>query len=182
MNKPLKYLLTTPLLFTLCLSGCGNFEMNGPETVGIGENHTEEIFKKVISSNLDIPLVGGNRDLVENKGGTIDFDMDIPGLDDEMKRDIKNGEMVAHAMNGNLLSSYVLDIEDSVDIDDFTNKLQENIKNEHWLCGVPEKLSIVDIENDYIVYTYGDTELVDLFTKEIRTHIDTANLLIELNL
>ena len=69
---------------------------------------------------------------------------------------------IMHMMNGNLYTSAAFHVADNANMLLIEEAVLDTVKNNQWMCGFPEKLVIGQVEN-YVVYAYGNAELVDKF-------------------
>lgn len=74
-----------------------------------------------------------------------------------------------HMMNGNLYTSAAFHVVDNANMLLIEEAILDTVRNNQWMCGFPEKLVIGQVEN-FIVYAYGNTDLVDKLDAGIRTN------------
>lgn len=80
-----------------------------------------------------------------------------------------------HNMNLNSFTcgSYV--IADAANVDTFISLMQDAIKNNQWMCGFPEVLSVVKVGENNVVITFGNTDLVNLIeTRLVEVYPDAV--------
>lgn len=72
-----------------------------------------------------------------------------------------------HMMNGNLYTSAAFHVADNANMLLIEEAVLDTVKNNQWMCGFPEKLVIGQVEN-YVVYAYGNVDLVAMFEEGLR--------------
>ena len=72
-----------------------------------------------------------------------------------------------HMMNGNLYTSAAFHVADNANMLLIEEAVLDTVKNNQWMCGFPEKLVIGQVEN-YVVYAYGNVDLVTMFEEGLR--------------
>ena len=75
---------------------------------------------------------------------------------------IDSAASLIHMMNANTFTAGAYHVKDTGTISDITAAIKDSVMNKQWMCGFPEKLVIVTVD-DYIVSVFGNGELVDAF-------------------
>ena len=75
---------------------------------------------------------------------------------------IDGAASLIHMMNANTFTAGAYHVKDAGTISDVTAAIENCIMSKQWMCGFPEKLVIVTVD-DYIVSAFGNGELVDAF-------------------
>ncbi len=110
------------------------------------------------SSEENMSMEGpGKYSLTESEGFIAT--MNFPASEIEKIDDAAN---LIHMMNLNTFTAAAVRVTDEMDLGTVFAVAKENIMNTQWMCGFPEKLVMVSIEN-YLVYAYGNGELIDNF-------------------
>lgn len=68
---------------------------------------------------------------------------------------------VVHMLNANSLTAGVIKLSEGTDVKAFADAVADRISNNQWMCGFPEKMSIIQINEDYLFVAYGLIELLD---------------------
>ncbi|MBE5885859.1 MAG: hypothetical protein E7284_05575 [Lachnospiraceae bacterium] len=97
---------------------------------------------------------------VENMSGTFQIPADIAGNIDE-------GASLVHAMNANTFTGAALHLADVSAMEAFTTSLKDGIMGTQWMCGFPDTLIIFTVNNEYVVYAYGNAEVIDNFKNKV---------------
>lgn len=110
---------------------------------------------------------------VENMAGTFQIPTSIAG-------DIDEGASLMHAMNANTFTGAALHLKDASNAESFTTTLKDGIMGTQWMCGFPDTLVIFTVNDEYVVYAYGNVDIIDNFkNKMIEVYGDNAVLVVE---
>ncbi|CVI70040.1 hypothetical protein NDGK_01742 [Clostridiales bacterium CHKCI001] len=91
---------------------------------------------------------------------------------------IDDAASLVHMMNANTFTCGAFHVADSNDLTSITTSIKENILNRQWMCGFPDKLVIVSVD-DYIVSMFGDTQLIDTFKQKLTTAYSSVEVICE---
>lgn len=80
---------------------------------------------------------------------------------------IDNAASMVHMMNLNTFTAGAYHVVDSVDTEGLVTEIKENILKRQWMCGFPEKLVVITIDDLYIVSAFGNGELIDNFVSKV---------------
>lgn len=80
-----------------------------------------------------------------------------------------------HLMNANTFTCGAFHVKNMENISEITTALKDNILHRQWVCGFPDQLVIVTID-DYIVSFFGETEIVDVFKTNLMAAFDSAQI------
>lgn len=75
---------------------------------------------------------------------------------------IDGAASLIHMMNANTFTAGAYHVKDAGTISDVTAAIKDNIMSRQWMCGFPEKLVIVTVD-DCIVSVFGHGEAIDAF-------------------
>lgn len=189
------------ILLTLSLAACGeNKTPNGDETtndqnVSGSEENSKEPIQNAVNSPFELLNTVWNSYEEDNKfpvaGGDMseeNMTMGAPGkfgLDDTDALDttlgfpaasaekIDEAASLVHMMNANTFTCGVFHVKNAEDIADVSAAIKDNIMQRQWMCGFPDKLVIVTVD-DYIVSFFGENEIVDTFKTMLTTAYTSA--------
>lgn len=199
MKKLLVIFLAIMLIFSL--AACGeNKKPTGAGTtndqnVSDGDVNDKEPSQNDVKSPLDLltavwnsyeednkfPVAGGDMS-EENmtmgapgKFGLADADaLDTTlGLPAASVEKIDDAASLVHMMNANTFTCGVFHLKNSEDIADVSAAIKDNIMQRQWMCGFPDKLVIMTV-NDYIISLFGENEIVDTFKTNLTTAYTSA--------
>lgn len=135
-------------------------------------------YKTSAGEDLQFPIGGGD---AEN------MSMDAPG---KFNKDSEGGaDMLAstfcipadviteaddfatgmHMMMSNNFASAALHVTDAAKVETVVSSIKDATINNQWMCGMPEKLIIVTVGEDYVVTAYGLGSLIDAYKAAITT-------------
>lgn len=179
----MKRLLTTVLaLLLVCfLAACGGKESpDGSDTKEPGESAAKsalELLTTVWDSYGDddkFPAAGGDmseENMTMNSPGNFSID-DAGALDATLgfpsasAEKIDDAASLVHMMNANTFTCGAFHAKAAGDTADISAAIKDNIMNRQWMCGFPDKLVIVKID-DYVISFFGEKEIVDTFMAKL---------------
>ncbi|MBQ7999703.1 MAG: bacteriocin transport accessory protein [Ruminococcus sp.] len=91
---------------------------------------------------------------------------------------IDSAASLMHMMNANTFTCGAYHLVNAADKDTVVSELKTNITGRQWMCGFPDKLVIVAVE-DYLVSYFGNGEIVDNFTAKLTTSYTQATVVCE---
>lgn len=95
---------------------------------------------------------------------------------------IADAASMIHAMNANTFTTAAYMLNEKKDLTPFVRVMEDAIKNNQWMCGFPEYLTITKIDDKNVVITFGSKDLVKTFEKKIKDQYKDSQLLIGVNL
>lgn len=82
-----------------------------------------------------------------------------------------------HAMNANTFTCGAFQVADTTEIEALTTEIKTTIDGTQWMCGFPEKVLIVTVD-DVILACVGNTQLVDDFSAKLSTAYTNTTVVI----
>ncbi len=96
---------------------------------------------------------------------------------------IDEGASLLHGMNLNTFTGAALHLTDASNAESFTSALKENILGTQWMCGFPDTLVIYTVNDEYVVYAFGNVDAIATFKAKVaEVYGDNAVLVAEENL
>ena len=92
---------------------------------------------------------------------------------------IDDAASLLHMTNANTLTSGVFHVTDAENVNTIADALKENIMNRQWLCGFPETLIIVVIDDNYVLSAFGNGEVIETFKNKTTSAFENATVLYE---
>lgn len=86
---------------------------------------------------------------------------------------IDDAASLVHMMNANTFTCGVFHVKNAGDISDVSAAVKDNIMQRQWMCGFPDKLVIVKVD-DYIVSFFGENEIIDTFKAKLTAAYTSA--------
>ncbi len=204
MKKLLVVLLATVMVFS-CVAcgnngGAGNTE-NTENTENNAQQNVEvtdatdlltkvwDEYNTIASEDVKFPIGGGDAaNMVMDAPGAYDvtteggfdglvFTYCIPETVVENADDFAT---VLHMMNANNFASVGLHFADTANVETAISEIKDTVVNNQWMCGMPEKLIIVTVNDEYVISAYGLEMLVDVYEEAImNVYGDAAVVVIE---
>lgn len=130
------------------------------------------------------PIAGGDYD---------NMTMDVPGvftnenaeyLDSllgvpaDIVSNIESCASMMHMMNQNTFTCGTFNLTDGADSKAFIEALKTNIMNRQWMCGFPDTLIIMQV-NDTVVSAFGNAEIIENFKNKVTASYTGAELVVE---
>ncbi len=88
---------------------------------------------------------------------------------------IDSAATIVHMMNANTFTGTAVHVKAGTDMTALTKEIEKNVLNNHWMCGFPEKLVIVTVE-DYIAYAFGYGDAISAFSKHLKESYSSATV------
>lgn len=96
----------------------------------------------------------------EELNGTLGFPADSAGK-------IDDAASLMHMMNANTFTAGAYHVTNADDVQGVADALKESIMNRQWLCGFPETLIIVKVNDNYLVSAFGNGEIIENFKTKL---------------
>ena len=118
------------------------------------------------------PIGGGDSaNMVMDAPGAFDIanaeELDaLLGLSADGAAKIDAAASLMHMMNANTFTCGAYSVVAGEDVSAFITALKDNIQARQWMCGFPEKLVIVTVDN-VVVSMFGNAQIVDSFTAKL---------------
>lgn len=96
----------------------------------------------------------------EELNGTLGFPADSAGK-------IDDAASLMHMMNANTFTAGAYHVTNADDVQGVADALKESIMNRQWLCGFPETLIIVKVNDNYLVSAFGNGEIIETFKTKL---------------
>lgn len=185
MKKYFAFAAAGLMAFNMFACGAKN-EGETPESSVVAElgiSTPLELLSKVWSSY-------GENDLFPAAGGDFSEEnnvMDAPGKYDLADAEAVNATLalpvesigkvddaasLVHMMNANTFTAAAFHVKDC-DASDVADDLKTSINERQWMCGMPDKMLIVTVE-DYVVSAFGEAELMTTFESKLTEAFPSA--------
>ena len=80
---------------------------------------------------------------------------------------IDDAASLMHMMNANTFTGGVYHVANTDDVSAVCDALKENIMNRQWMCGFPETLIIVTVDDNYVISAFGNGQIIETFKNKI---------------
>lgn len=93
---------------------------------------------------------------------------------------VANVSECASLMHGMLANNFTCGAFKVNDVNAFAAAMKDAIKNNQWMCGMPEKMTIVDLGGNYVVVAFGINDAMNpFFAKLAEVHTGATTLVDE---
>lgn len=182
-------ILFLSIFLAMSLAACGN-KTDSPDSAGKTEiKDAKELLATVWNSYEEdekFAIAGGDmteENMTEDAPGTfgitdadeLDRMLGFPAADAEK---IDNAASIMHMMNANTFTCGAYHLKNADDVKIVAADLKENVMNRQWMCGFPDKLVIISVD-DYLVSVFGDEELVNTFKDKLTKTYENAKVISE---
>ena len=89
------------------------------------------------------------------------------GLPNDAVSKIDDAASLMHMMNANTFTSGAYHVTNADDVQSVADALKESIMNRQWMCGFPETLIIVKVNDNYLVSAFGNGEIIQTFKTKL---------------
>ena len=194
-----KVLAIIMMSMIMAVTGCGNKDNqnNATEGVSVQESTTEavvdlgtpeEMLNNIWSAyGTDEKFAAGGGDsenLVMDNPGAFDVskteELDATlGLPAEQTGQITAAASLMHMMNANTFTGACYQLTDGTDTTAFIDAVKNNIMNRQWICGCPDILLIIDVNDQYVITAFGETTIIEMFKNKTLETITDAEVVCE---
>lgn len=91
---------------------------------------------------------------------------------------IDEAASLVHMMNANTFTCGAFHVKNADDSDDVSTTIKDNIMQRQWMCGFPDKLVIVKVDQ-YIISFFGENEIIDTFKTKLTAAYTSAEIIFE---
>ena len=117
--------------------------------------------------------------------------MDAPGAVDLTVVDYLTGTLLvpeaqvagitecASLMHGMIANNFTCGAFKVSDVNAFATAMKDAIKNNQWICGMPEKMTIVDLGGSYVVVAFGINDAMNPFFTKLANAYPGATTLVD---
>ena len=100
------------------------------------------------------------------------------GLPADSAAKIDDAASLMHMMNANTFTCGAFHVAKSDDVTAVADSLKENILKRQWMCGFPDKLVVITVD-DYVISAFGNEELINTFKTKLTAVYKSAALAYE---
>lgn len=194
--KKIAILLTVALLMSLVFTGCRNSQpedTTGSTVPSITQTQPSTTQTQPSGVQGD---VSGSRQILEDiwakyaenerfavYGGTVDNsvsdgpgDLDMTNVEElttayllprEQVESVEEGASMVHMMNNNIFTGAVFKLTATADEKSLVEAWRDNIQQNRWICGQPDRLLMVKVDDSHILMAFGSNEAMTTFQGKV---------------
>ena len=102
---------------------------------------------------------------------SLSYQLTFPAEDASL---INSAASLMHMMNMNTFTCGAFHAADAKDVSTLASDLRSAIQGKHWMCGFPEKLVIVTMDQ-YVISMYGNEDLINTFRDKLLASYSNAS-------
>ena len=127
---------------------------------------------------------GDSQNMVMDEPGAFDVtnteELDATlGFPTEYADKIDDSASLMHMMNANTFTAGAYHVTNADDITAVCDALKESIMNRQWMCGFPETLIIVTVDDNYVISAFGNGQIIETFKNKISGVYSNATVVYE---
>ena len=92
---------------------------------------------------------------------------------------IDDAASLMHMMNANTFTAGAYHVTNADDVTAVCDALKESIMNRQWMCGFPETLIIVVVDDNYVISAFGNGEIIENFKNKTTGAFSSATVVYE---
>ena len=92
---------------------------------------------------------------------------------------IDDAASLMHMMNANTFTAGAYHVTNADDVTAVCDALKESIMNRPWMCGFPETLIIVVVDDNYVISAFGNGEIIENFKNKTTGAFSSATVVYE---
>lgn len=159
-------------------------DVNGTVSVEGAEGVLNTIWSTYEEENKFASGGGDSHNMVMDGPGKFDVtnveELDATlGFPTDYADKIDDAASLMHMMNANTFTSGVYHVTNADDVSAICDALKENIMNRQWLCGFPETLIIVTVDDNYVISAFGNGQIIETFKNKISGVYSNATVVYE---
>lgn len=105
----------------------------------------------------------------------LDYSLGLPAASASK---IDDAASLIHMMNANTFTCAAFHVAKADDVKAVADSLKENIMQRQWMCGFPDKLIVVTVD-DYVVSAFGNEEMINTFKTKLTDAYKSATVVYE---
>ena len=133
------------------------------------------------ANNFDTVSFDSPAAFIPGEEGANDYDFHLGFPAAEVSK-IENAASMYNMMNTNIFNCYTVKLTNGTDAKAMANTLKNNILAREWVCGMPEKLVILNCPGNYLLVVWGvvaDGGIVNPFVESVFNTIDGSTIVVE---
>ncbi len=100
-------------------------------------------------------------------------------LPEDQLANVAEAASLVHMMNNNIFTAAVFGLKDGADMQAIAEALFDNVMNNQWVCGQPDKLVLADMGGNQLLMAFGSNEAMEVFKTNMTGAYADAKILYE---
>ena len=100
-------------------------------------------------------------------------------LPEDQLANVTEAASLVHMMNNNIFTAAVFGLKDGTDMQTVAEALFDNVMNNQWVCGQPDKLVLADMGSNQLLMAFGSNEAMEVFKTNMTGVYASAKILYE---
>ena len=92
---------------------------------------------------------------------------------------IETAASMMHMMNANNFTGAAYTLKSGTDANAFIENTKTNILARQWICGIPETLVIINVNDNTILTAFGSNEIISTFKTNVLNTLEGATVAVE---
>ncbi len=185
----MKKIMTALLVLTLAatmLAACGNKNTTQPTEGTKGPASALEALETIwgkYSDDQKFSVIGGDMENpVDNAPGAYSETQiqNLTGtlvIPQDWIAQVEGAATMIHMMNANTFTAGAVQLKQDASAEGFGAAMEQALKNNQWICGVPEELRIVNLGGNCVVIAFGAADLLSPFETNLKQAYPDARTL-----
>ncbi len=164
-------------------------EASAPEpTAGTADTDSAKILQKIWDSYGEderFSVYGGRVEMAVNDGPG-DLDMTAAEelttrylLPQDQVAAVTEGASLVHLMNNNIFTAVVFRLKDGGKGKALADAWKKAIQDNQWICGQPDRLLLVQVDDSHILMSFGSQDLMPAFEEKLKSAYPDSKVLHE---
>ncbi len=131
----------------------------------------------VIGGHFENPVDNAPGKYDVSKAEDLEFNLCVP--QDAISK-IDDAASMIHMMNANTFTAGAFHVKEASDVNAFVDGVKERTLGNQWMCGFPDELLIITIDDNYVVSAFGNADTMKEFkTILMDEYSDAAKVVVE---
>lgn len=142
----------------------------------VWETYTEDNKFFAMGGNAETPTDGmaGAFDLTK-----VEELESLLGFPQDQVANVTEAASLMHAMNANTFTGACYRLAEGADVQAVATAIKDSLLAKQWMCGVPDKLMIYQIQGSYLITAVGHTEQIDYFNAQTTANLEGVEVVFE---
>ena len=187
MRKITTFVLVVAMMISLV--ACGS-EQAGNKSAGDTPLQVLTNVWEAYEENEKFAITGGGPEfdsMVMDEAGSFDLSDEelvdsILGFPSSSVVLLKEAASIMHAMNQNTFTAGAYSVSNASDVDMLISDIEDSILSRQWMCGFPDTLVIILVDNNTLISAFGEANNIETFKDNVISVYKNAEVVSEQSL